>query len=65
MWWLCSNNQGDGPVVIEHVNTLFIVWTNLCFSLFISLYKQLVFDHTLMWKGLVGHSCRAIGSKIL
>jgi hypothetical protein len=30
-----------------------------------TLYKQLVFDHTLMRKGSVGHSCRAIGSKIL
>jgi predicted secreted protein len=44
---------------------LYIVWTNLCFSLFISLYKQLVFDHTLMRKGSVGRSCRDIGSKIL
>jgi hypothetical protein len=47
---------------------LFIVWTNLCFSSFISLcklYKQLVFDHTLMRKGSVGLSCRAMGSKIL
>jgi hypothetical protein len=26
---------------------------------------QLVFDHTLMQKGSVGLSCRAIGSKIL
>jgi hypothetical protein len=31
----------------------------------VQLYKQLVFDHTLMRKGSVGHSCRAIGSKIL
>jgi hypothetical protein len=30
-----------------------------------TLYKQLVFDHTLMRKGSVGRSCRAIGSKIL
>jgi hypothetical protein len=45
---------------------LYIVWTNLCFSLFISsLYIVLVFDHTLMRKGSVGCSCRAMGSKIL
>jgi hypothetical protein len=30
-----------------------------------TLYKQLVFDHSLMRKGSVGRSCRAIGSKIL
>jgi hypothetical protein len=30
-----------------------------------TLYKQLVFDHTLMRKGSVGRLCRAIGSKIL
>jgi hypothetical protein len=30
-----------------------------------TLYKQLVFDHTLVRKGSVGHSCRAIGSKII
>jgi hypothetical protein len=30
-----------------------------------TLYKQLVFDNTLMRKGSVGRSCRAIGSKIL
>jgi hypothetical protein len=29
------------------------------------LYKQLVFDHTLMRKVSVGRSCRAIGSKEL
>jgi hypothetical protein len=30
-----------------------------------TLYKQLVFDHTLMRKDSVGRSCRVIGSKIL
>jgi hypothetical protein len=30
-----------------------------------TLYKQLVFDHTLMRKGSVGCSCGTIGSKIL
>jgi hypothetical protein len=29
-----------------------------------TLCKQLVFDHTLMRKGSVGRSCRALGSKI-
>jgi hypothetical protein len=29
-----------------------------------TLYKQQVFDHTLMRKGSVGRSCRAIGFKI-
>jgi hypothetical protein len=38
---------------------------HLCFSSLISLYKQLVFHHTLMRKGSVGRSCRAIGSKII
>jgi hypothetical protein len=37
----------------------------VCVSLHCTLYKQLVFDHTLMRKGSVGRSCRAIGSKIL
>jgi hypothetical protein len=30
-----------------------------------ALYRQLVFVHTLMRKGSVGRSCRAMGSKIL
>jgi hypothetical protein len=30
-----------------------------------TLYKHLVFEHTLMRKGSVGRSCRAIGYKIL
>jgi hypothetical protein len=30
-----------------------------------TLYKQLVFGYSLMRKGSVGRSCRAIGSKIL
>jgi hypothetical protein len=40
----------------------------ICVSLrlfYCTLYKQLVFDHTLMRKGSVGHSCRDIGYKIL
>jgi hypothetical protein len=40
----------------------------ICVSLrlfYCTLYKQLVFDHTLMRKGSVGRSCRAIGSKML
>jgi hypothetical protein len=46
----------------------YILCEPVCVSLRLfhcTLYKQLVFDHTLMRNGSVGRSCRAIGSKIL
>jgi hypothetical protein len=47
---------------------VYILCEPICVSLCLfhcTLCRQLVFDHTLMRKGSVGRSCRAIGSKIL
>jgi hypothetical protein len=46
----------------------YILCESICASLCLfhcTLYKQLVFDHTLMRKFSVGRSCRAIGYKTL
>jgi hypothetical protein len=39
------------------------IYVSLCLF-HCTLYKQLVFDHTLMRKGSVEHSCGAIGYRI-
>jgi hypothetical protein len=79
MW--SASRKSSCPILIEKcgyflilLNMIFgyvlqcILYMYVCVSLRLfhcTLYKQLVFDHTLMRKGSVGRSCRAMWSKIL